>query len=570
MSAPSRSAAPYTALGTDYARAVTTGKIPACQWVQRACQRQLDDLERWKAKDSPFYFDTKAAERICDIVERFPHIRGEWAQARQRLKLEGWQAFVLTTVFGWKCRATDSRRFRVAYSEIPRKNAKSTITSAVGLYLTACDGEHGAHVVSAANTRDQAKIVFTDAQLMARREPGFCSRFGVEVLAHAIAQTGTASRFEALSAEHSNLDGLNLHAALIDELHAHPTRGLWDVLETATGSRHQSLIWAITTAGVNRASVCWEQRSYAIKILQRLAIDETYFGIIYTADDDDDPFEETTWIKANPNWGVSIYPEGFRANAARAMSMPSAQQAFFTKHLNIWINADHSWIDIRQWMRCANEELDQTALAAQPCYVGIDLAFRSDIAAVVALFPPAGKREKWVVIGRYYLPESEAEKSENTHYQGWESKGQLVLTPGSITDYRYIVRDLAQWLIEFDVREIAIDPWKNVSLINMMKEDEGITVPIIDTRQVKSVMSPAMFELEALITGQKIEHDGGDVLTWMLSNVVAHADPRDQPYPLKESAEKKIDGVLALLMALDRATRQTQNQPACASGGIFL
>jgi phage terminase large subunit-like protein len=386
------------------------------------------DLDAWQNKKSaPFYFDAKKANHVCDVIQRFPHIKGIWAQHRKKIELQPWQCFLVTTVFGWQCRSTAKRRFRVAYIEVPRKNAKSTLTSAVGLYLLACDNEMGAHVVSAATAREQAKIIFTDAQHMARREPGFRARFGVDVHAHVIGQPETASKFEALSSEHSNLDGLNLHGALIDELHAHATRGLWDVLETATGSREQPLIWAVTTAGNNRASICYDQRSHVLDVLKRVIEDETYFGIVYTKDDDDDPFEESTWIKCNPNWNVSLFPESIRSEGKRAQVMPSAQHAFLTKHLNVWVNADVAWLNAGAWAKCSDHALDIEDFIDDPCYIGVDLAIRSDIAALVLSFPPTKTRDWWAVFPRFYLPEDTVNRSDNSHYQGWES------SPTSIT-----------------------------------------------------------------------------------------------------------------------------------------
>src|SRR5215471_2913252 len=263
---PRALAASHVAAAQEYCVGVAAGKQIACRWVKLAAQRHLTDLDRYRGKDQPYYFDEAQAERVCGIIERFPHVRGIWARHQQKLAFQPWQSFIICSIFGWKRREDDLRRFRTVYIEIPRKNAKSTMSAGVGLYLLACDGEQGGHIVSAANTRDQAKIIFGDAQQMARKEHGFLGRFGVEVLAHTIVQVGTASKFEALSAEYSNLDGLNLHAALIDELHAHPTRGVWDILATATGSRTQPLIWAITTAGLNRASVCYDQRNYVLDI----------------------------------------------------------------------------------------------------------------------------------------------------------------------------------------------------------------------------------------------------------------------------------------------------------------
>jgi phage terminase large subunit-like protein len=549
--------APNVARGQSYAESAAAGQR-GCGWVKRACQRHLNDLKRFAAKDAPFYFDAKAAELVCEVVQHFPHIHGVWAKHQKRIELEPWQAFILMSVFGWKARATGARRFRIVYIEVPRKNAKSTLTSAVGLYLLACDGEPGAHVVSAASALHQAKLVFTDAQLMARKEAGYRSRFGVEVLAHAIVQQETASRFDALSAEYSNLDGLNLHAALVDELHAHATRGLWDVLITATGSRIQPLVWAITTAGLNRASVCYDQRNYVLDILEGRIEDDAYFGMVYTVDDGDDPWEEATWAKANPNYGVSVFPEGLRADAKRAMQMPSEQASFFTKHLNIWINAAITWLPAGAWDKCAEPKLEIEDFADEPCYVGIDLALRSDLAALMIAFPPTRQRDWWAVFGRYYLPEETVNRAENSHYQAWETMGRLTATPGVITDFDYIISNLGDVAAQHDVREIALDPYDAGPLVNDI-EKAGLRKPV-EVRQTAPNMSPAMVELEGLVLSGKIRHDGDPVLAWMFSNVKV-ARSGDLMKPTKESNEKKIDGVVALLMCIHRGMyRQGETQ----------
>lgn len=555
--------------GIEYAHEVAEGKVPVCRWARLACERQLNDLDRYQGKDQPYYFDPITAERVCDIVQRFPHVKGIWAQHRKHLELEPWQCFIFSTVFGWQVTETQTRRFRTAYIEVPRKNAKSTMTSAIGLYMMACDNEPGAYVVSAANTRDQAKLVFTDAQLMARKEPGFRSRFGVDVLAHSITQIKTASRFDALSAEHSNLDGLNVHAALIDELHAHPTRGLWDVLETATGSRAQPLIWAITTAGVNRASVCYDQRGHVIDLLSGVVEDDSYFGVIYTVDDGDDPWAEESWIKANPNYGISIYPEHLKSQAARAQVMPSMQNAFLTKYLDIWVTAETAWLPAGAWEKCADPKLDIEDFRGLPCFIGIDLALRSDLAALVLAFPPDDSRDWWAVFGRYYLPEETVNRSENAHYQGWETSGRLVATPGAVTDFDYILDDLENACAAHHCMDICIDPFDAGPLIvNIQKR--GLRNPV-EIRQNITNMSPAMVELEGLVLAQRLRHDGDPVLSWMQANTKCKRSSGDLIQPIKESDEKKIDGITALLMCISRGLRYSSGAQADYEGrGLWI
>lgn len=548
--------ASYVAEAERYAREVIKGKVPACRWTRLACERQLRDRQEFRGARAEYFYDEDAANTTCQILEQFPHIKGVWARAGNKLLLSPWQTFITCVVFGWKRRDSGGRRFRIAYIEVPRKNGKSSWTSAIGLYLLACDGEEGAYVVSAASVRHQALLVFGDAQIMARRETDFLSEFGVTVHSHAITQLSTASKFEAIAAEDSNLDGKNIHGALIDELHAHRSRGVWDVLETATGSRTQSLIWAITTAGVNRASVCYDQRSHVIQILERQVIDESYFGVIYTIDDGDDPFAESSWIKANPNYGVSVFPQTLKETAARAEVMASMQTAFLTKHLNVWVNADSAWLPHGAWDKLADRTLELGNFEGKRCWVGVDLALRSDITAVMLLFSPDKDCEFWTVFGRYFLPEDTINRPENSHYQGWERLGLLTETDGAVTDFDLVLDAIDAMAGRFDIAEVAYDPWKSTPLIAAMQR-RGVTAPIIEVRQSAANFSPTMAELEALVRGGKIRHNGDPVLSWMFANVVCHRSGRqDLMQPSKESEEKKIDGVTGLLMCLNRAIKR--------------
>ena len=288
----------YLAIADQYCKDVISGKILANKYVKNACKRQINDLKRWKKKSSPYQFDKDKAVKACQFIELLPHIKGPLA--KQPIELAAWQVFILTTIYGWIGK-DGKRRFRRVYIEVPRGNGKSALSSGVGLYMLSADGEGGAEVYSLATTRDQARIVFGDAQQMARKTPGLRSHFGVEVLAHNINVQRTASKFEALSAEGSTLDGLNIHFGCIDELHAHKTRAVYDVVETGTGKRDQSLLWVITTAGSNRSGICYEARTFVTKLLDQIFEDESQFGIIYGLDEGDDWTTEEALIKANPN-----------------------------------------------------------------------------------------------------------------------------------------------------------------------------------------------------------------------------------------------------------------------------
>ena len=538
----------YVAIATAYARDVVEGRILACKWTRLACERQLADLERADSDDFPYRFDHAAAAKVCRFIELLKHIKGKWAG--QPIRLEPWQCFILTTVFGWVHRDTGLRRFRTSYIEVPRKNAKSTITSGVGLYMLTADGEGGAECYSAATTRDQAKIVFNDAQNMARRSPELRQHFGVEVGAHNMNVIRTASKFEALSAEGNTLDGLNTHFAGIDELHAHRTRSVFDVMETSTGARSQSLLWLITTAGFDRSGICYEQRTYVTKLLERVATDESYFGVIYTLDDGDSWSDPAVWAKANPNLGVSVYPDQLARLCRKAEEMPSAVNNFLTKHLDQWVNADVAWMDMRAWEKCGDPALDVADFEGEPCLAAFDLASKVDMAVRAQLFERdlGGVRHYYAFL-RYYLPETAVEESGNSQYRGWERDGRLCITDGNIIDFGVIEDELKDLVPRFEIREVPYDPFQATEFSTRMAA-EGL--PMVEMRPTVLNFSEPMKQLEALVLSGRFHHDGDPVLAWMVSNVVCHTDAKDNIYPRKERAENKIDGVVAVLMALGR------------------
>lgn len=545
----------FCALAQRYAKDVVAGKIPAGRFVKAACKRQIEDLKRWKAKGSAYRFDTARANKVCRFIELLPHIKGP--KAGEPILLEPWQVFILTTVFGW-VKADGTRRFRRVYIEVPRGNGKSALSSGVGLYMLCGDGEGGAEVYSFATTRDQAKIVFGDAQNMARRTPGLRTHFGVDVNAHNINVLRTASKFEALSAEGSTLDGLNTHFACVDELHAHKTRAVYDVVETSIGKRAQSLLWVITTAGSNRAGICYEVRGFVIKVLAGVAKDESQFGIVYGLDEEDDWTTEEALIKANPNWGISVMPEVLLPLQAKAMTMPSAANNFKTKHLNEWVNADTAWMDMRAWDACKDPTLDPEQFAGEPTYVALDLASKVDIAAKVALHERTidGKAH-YFVFGQYYLPRDTVERGENSQYQGWEHMELLTVTDGAVIDFDVIEQDLLADCSRFEVREVPYDPFQATQLSTRMAA-QG--VPMVEMRPTVLNFSEPMKQLEALVLQGRLHHNGDPVLAWMMSNVVAHMDAKDNIYPRKERPENKIDGVVALIMALGRALANEQQE----------
>ena len=544
-----------------YAGGVVAGDVLACKWVRLACERHLSDL----TKDWGYRFDVAAAERACRFIECLPHIKGKWGGTP--IKLEPWQCFIVCVVFGWLRKDNGKRRFRTVYVEVPRKNAKSTLSSAIGLYMETADGEPGAEVYSAATTRDQAKIVFQDAQNMARKTPDLREHYGLAVNAHNINVVSTGSKFEALSAEGETLDGLNIHCAIVDELHAHKTRAVWDVLNTGTGAREQSLIWAITTAGANKTGICYEVRDYLTKVLQAVVEDETFFGLIYTLDDGDEWTEPSSWRKANPNYGVSVLPDDIERLAKQAMQTPAAVNNFLTKRLNVWVTADVGLFDMRAWAECEKPGLKAEDFAGCPCWIAVDLGFVDDIAAVVKVFRKDGNDgTELAAFGRYYLPEEVVESSRNSQYSGWVRMGRITTTDGNVTDTERIIDDLADDLARYDVRELSFDPYNKLALTNPMERRGVSAQQMREFPQSVVTMSPATEELMKAVLGRKLKHDGCPVLSWAMSNVVGHFDTKDNVYPRKERNENKIDPAIALIMAYSRATSDESNNPYATRG----
>jgi phage terminase large subunit-like protein len=524
--------------------------------VRLACQRHLDDLAR---AGFDYVFRSDLANRFCRFQERLPHVKGTWKT--KNIVLEPWQCFVYSCVFGW-IDSEGHRRFRTGYVETPRKNAKSTGSAGVGIYLTCADGEEGPEVYSFATTRDQARIVFDVARDMVRKTPELQQALGLEVLTHALAAPGCNGTFRALSSDASTLDGLNIHGAIIDELHAHSTRAVWDVVNSATGSRRNALKWIITTAGFNRAGVCYEQHDYVCKLLERTIQDEHYFGIIYTIDEGDDWTAESSWRKANPNYGVSVLQEDIATLCHQAQLSAQSQNNFLTKRLNVWVSADTAFFNMQAWDRCRTD-LRLEDFAGQPCIMGLDLAAKYDLAAKMLLFEreqvsATGTVERhYYLFGKYYLPEDEVEQGINTnaaHFSGWARAGRITLTPGNIIDYEFIERDILDDYGLFRVDGTVFDP-REMTYLYTRLQAAGIKNLIEYPVNVNNYSDP-MKEMEALILAGRLHHDGDPVLAWSISNVVAHTDAKEMIFPRKERVENKIDPVTAALAALGWKMRQ--------------
>jgi phage terminase large subunit-like protein len=537
MAAP-RKPGDYVREATQYAEDVVSGKIAACLYVRQACERQLRDLKR---TDWAFTFDVRSAERVCKFAELLPHTKGPLAGTL--LRLEPWQSFILTTVFGW-LKPNGKRRFRRTYAEVPRGNGKTSVSVAPALYMLAADGDGGAEVYSAARTRDQAKIPFAMGQQIVRKSPDMQKFLGVEALAHRIVHQASGSFFEALSADADSLDGKNVSFGLIDELHAHRGREVFDAIETGAGKRDQSLMWSITTAGADKTGIAYEQRAYTLNILKGTIEDEAHFGVVYTIDDGDDWTDEAIWRKANPNYGVSVEPDFIAGMCRKAMQSPASQAAFLTKHLNVWIATDQALYDMRAWERCKDETLELDDFEGERCIIAVDLASKTDLAPVLLLFERNGILIPFV---RSYLPEAAIEESRNASYRGWQIQGHLTVTDGDVIDLQRIQDDILELATRFEVEAVAYDPWQATQLaLNLQANGANV----LEYRQTVQNFSEPTKELDARMRSRGIAHDGNPVLAWCLGNIVGHYDAKENVYPKKERPENKIDAGIALIMAL--------------------
>ena len=537
----------FAARAKRYAEGVVAGKIPACKFVVQACQRQIDDLA---SPPSGYRFDPLRAERVCRFVELCPHIKGELAKRNELIRLEDWQVFVLSTVFGW-VDDRSNRRFRRVYVEVPRGNGKSSLSSPIGLYMLAVDGEEGAEVYSAATTRDQARIVFRDAQAMARKMPDYRNRFGIEVPAQAITRLKANSTFQALSADGHTLDGLNIHLAIIDELHAHKSRDVYDVLETGLGKRPQSMLWMITTAGANKHGICYEVRDYGLKVLNGTVDDaaaESTFAIVYTIDEGDDIYSEDTLRKANPNWGVSVDPAIVMQTASKARQVATARANYITKHLNQWVDANESLFDTEWWRKCEDKSLDEMDFAQCDSVIALDLASKVDIAAKVNVYcKKIDGSDHFYVFPTFYLPRAAIEEERHPMYRGWEMQGDISATAGETIDFSVIEDEIRLEVPGRTVRAVVADPWQANYLVSNLERDG---FPAEEYRQTVANMSEATKTLDALMREGRIHHPGNAVLNWMIGNVVGHYDAKENVYPRKELPANKIDGAVALIMGL--------------------
>ena len=558
----------YPAIARKYAADIVAGRIPACKSIRRQCKRFLDELKESRKKEFPHRFDAEKASRACRFIERLPHTKGKWARAKQTLILEPWQIWIVCCAFGWLRKIDGTRRFRVLFVIVPRKNGKSALAAPIGLYMFCADGEFGAEVYSGATNEKQAWEVFRPAKLMASRTPALLSKFGIEVNAKSLVRVEDESKFETIIGDPG--DGQSPSCSIHDEYHEHTDDAQVDTMQTGMGARDQPLQVLITTAGDNLAGPCYariqEER-------QKLAgtgpgighnggppLDDETFFVEYTIDDDDDWRSEAALRKANPNYDVSVSGDFLRARQRDAISSPRKAGVFKTKHLNLWVAAKAAYFDVEAWRRCKRPSLPAKAseLLALPEFAGrraiasLDLASKVDIAALELLILPEGDKptaeDPYIRTGWYFVPSETILKVDA--YKGWDGQGLLEVTDGEIIDYDAIVEKLEEIRGVLQLEQVAYDPHQATYLVTNLQK---AGFPVLEYRPIVINFSEPMKELDAVMRAGTIAHGGCPVMEWQINNVVAQADAKDNVYPRKPRESAKIDNPVALIAAIGTA-----------------
>ena len=559
-----------------YVNDVLDGTIPASKWVRLACQRHVDDLR--DGADRGLWFDVNAASAFIAFFEQFlTHTKGRWAG--QPFHLLPWQQFAVASIFGWK-REDGRRRFSTTYIQVARKNGKTQLMAGIGLAMLDFDGEAAAEVVFAAQTRDQAKIAHTEATRMVKASPVLSKR--VKVHRNNLHVTETHSKCEPLSSDHNTLDGLSISAAILDEFHAAKDASMLNVLKSATGARTNPLISVITTAGFNLDGPCFALQRNVCEVLDGKMTDDSLFALVYTLDDDDDFTDPDVWIKSNPSLDVSISSEYLAKELKQAQNYGGSMLTNYqTKHMNQWVASSATWITDQTFK--AGEDPSAVPSPDAPCWGGLDLASVGDMTALNLVWPQDGGG--YITRSWFWLPEAAVERrlqsSGSTIYEQFTKLDNVFITEGNVTNYDAIRRFVTGYhihdgrvtydpnplAVRYNIQAIAFDRFNSSQCVLNLAADDINMVPF---GQGFVSMSTPTKEVERLMSEGRIIHDGDPVMRWMLGNVTLKLDPSANAKPDKEKSGDKIDGVVAMIMAIGQAMTDQSKQPDTIPDTYFI
>lgn len=548
----------YPTIARLYAEMVVGGDIPACRFVKQACQRYLDMLKEAEKPKALFYFSDAWAVDVCDFFDKLARPAG--GRKGETLVAQPWQIMGFCHIFGFRRNDPDvpneigARLIREVYWEVPRGSGKSPTAAALGLYCWLNEDEVGSQIFIGAPKEEQARYVYDPMSVMVETTPELQAHYGIEVTRKVMRRMDDpAAKVRMISSIADREDGANPHVVIMEELHAQD-EGLFNVMDSSLGKRINNLFISITTAGNRAQGVCWSTRKRLINVLAGIADEPSFFGVIYTLDDEEikdkriahDP---ARWIKCNPMWGITLSPSNLqeRLNKAKAQS-EAAVLEFERTRLNIWSNGAGGLISDENWANCAVPDLNILDFKGQRAFIGGDLGSKSDLSSVGIIFEHG---PKIAIFNEHFCPaksKSFLNEEIGPLYDGWVKSGHLTLTNGSITDYNEIEKTIRRWCELFDVQYIGFDTYQSNQILSSLFND-GLPAGQVSPG-TKTVSDPTK-DLLARIEGGLLEHDGNPVTRWMAMNVVGYFDKRENVLAQKESEHSpyKIDGITALINA---------------------
>ena len=526
--------------GIQYAKDVVSGKILACQWVKLACKRFLDDIN-----SQDYYFDEKKYNTLTTFTGVMKHYSS--GAAGKPFILEPWEDFIICNIFCLYRVDTRRRKYKTAHISVSRKNGKTTLAAALGLFSLIADGEPASSVIMAANSREQAHIDFDAASAFARQlDP---RKKSLKVLRNEIVFQKNNASLKVISADASTGDGLNPSMVILDELHEAVDSKLFDVLRSGQGFREQPLMLSITTAGFRIGGFCNQYEDYCKEILMGQKVDETLFALLYTLDDGDDWTDENNFIKSNPNLGVTVKKDWLSEQVNQAKNSPTLEVGVKTKNLNVWCSSSTTWIP-EQYIRNSLMDVDLTEFKNKNnylVYLGFDLAAISDLTAVSIMFIDP-ETEEYFFKTWYYLPKSALDGKYNSElYKMWSSKGFLTLTDSETTDYNYIQNQIVYLYETFDVQGVFFDSWNAQMLVNNLT---NLGLPMTAYSQSIGNFNKPTKEMERLVLSGKVRFDNNPITRFCFDNVELKVDINGNSKPVGDHNAKKIDGVISMLNAL--------------------
>lgn len=526
--------------GIQYAKDVVSGKILACQWVKLACKRFLDDIN-----SQDYYFDEKKYNTLTTFTGVLKHYSS--GAAGNPFILEPWEDFIICNIFCLYRVDTRRRKYKTAHISVSRKNGKTTLAAALGLFALIADGEPAASVIMAANSREQAHIDFDAASAFARQlDP---RKKSLKVLRNEIVFQKNNANLRVISADASTGDGLNPSMVILDELHEAADSKLFDVLRSGQGFREQPLMLSITTAGFRIGGFCNQYEDYCREVLMGQKVDETLFALLYTLDDGDDWTDEGNFIKSNPNLGITVKRDWLSEQVNQAKNSPTLEVGVKTKNLNVWCSSSTTWIP-EHYIRKSLMDVDLTEFKNKNnylVYLGFDLAAISDLTAVSIMFVDP-ETEEYFFKTWYYLPKSALDGKYNSElYKMWSSKGFLTLTDSETTDYNYIQNQIVYLYETFDVQGVFFDSWNAQMLVNNLT---NLGLPMTAYSQSIGNFNKPTKEMERLVLSDKARFDNNPITRFCFDNVELKVDLNGNSKPVGDHNAKKIDGVISMLNAL--------------------